>query len=465
MLFDSSRANARLEGQLPPAAPLPAVLQTLGCRWWPFAYLQWCQAHLGDRFTVYPIDMPPLVFLADPEDIHTVLTASPSVLHPGEGAAVIAPLIGKSSFMLCEEDEHMYGRRATIPAFTRAVVHEHRALVDGIIEREVASWPVDRPMELHPRLRELTLTVILQAIFGVREGTLEDLHRHLMRMLGVTASFVLQEPRLRYLPGWRSTWRDFLRERAEVDKLILKRVARRRVLGATGGSLLDRLIAAHNPDGSEMSDRQVRDHLMSMILAGHETTTAELAWAFQLLAHNPGVQERLTEELDAGTGEPYLKATVQETLRHRPAFLFTIPRAVVEPIEIGGWTYRAPAHLLGCTYLMHHDPVLFPDPDCFRPERFLGKVRQSGSWLPWGTGHKRCIGRHFALLEVEAVLRIVLSSRCVRPVGGRLEHAKWRSAILVPHAGARVRLSARRRPGSALVGRSVGSPESALSAG
>ncbi len=192
-----------------------------------------------------------------------------------------------------------------------------------------------------------------------------------------------------------------------------------------------------------MSEEQIRDNLMAMILAGHETTTGELAWAFQLLAHNPEVQRRLAEELDSGTGEDYLTATVHETLRHRPVFLFAIPRAVVKPIEIGGWTYRPPAHLAACTYLMHHNPELYPNPHQFRPERFLDETQQPRTWLPWGGGRKHCLGRHFALLEVQTILRHVLSTRAVGPASRQMERPRWRSAILVPRAGGRVILSGR----------------------
>jgi cytochrome P450 len=182
---------------------------------------------------------------------------------------------------------------------------------------------------------------------------------------------------------------------------------------------------------------------MSMILAGHETTTGELAWAFLLLAHNPAVQDRLIEEIDSDSDEEYLTATVHETMRDKPVFLFAIPREVVKPVEIGGWTYPPPVHLAGCTYLMHHNPELYPNPHEFRPERFVGETQQSRTWLPWGGGRKHCLGRHFALTEVKAVLREVLSTRRVQAAGSRIERPRWRSAILVPHAGGRVVLRRR----------------------
>jgi cytochrome P450 len=442
----ASSLTTRIKGDLPPSGPLPSVLQTLSCRWLPFAYMDRCGARLGERFTVYPLDMVPLVFLSDPMEIHAILTAPPTSLHPGAGATVIAPLIGERSFMLRDEDEHICARRAITPAFHKRMVADHVQMLRDGVEREVASWPVDRVISVHPRIRALTLRVILRAIFGEENVTSQRLHARLLEMLSVTASVVLQEPKIRRVPGWRRTWRRFVKQRAEVDQLIYALIARRRAQAEPQGTdLMGMLLSARCTDGSPMSEQEIRDNLMSMILAGHETTTGELSWAFQLLAHHPDAQERLIEELDEGVGEAYLDATVNETMRHKPVFLFTIPRAVMKPIDIGGWTYRPPAHLAGCTYLMHHNPEFFPDPHEFRPQRFIDEPPQPRTWLPWGGGRKHCLGRHFALLEVKAVIREVLSNKRVQAASTHIERPSWRSAILVPRAGGRVVLRKRRR--------------------
>jgi cytochrome P450 len=444
----------RMKGELPPSGPLPATLQTLASRLLPYTYFEYCHAHLGDRFTIYPLDMPPLVFLTDPGEIRAVLMGDPSDLHPGAGASMIAPVIGERSFMLLEEHEHISGRRAITPAFHQQMVADQSAMLADTVEREIASWPLETVVALDPRIRALTLRVILRAIFGDHDGAIRPLHERLTKMLTVTLSLVLQEPKLRYLPGWQRIWSRFARQRAEVDRLLYGLIARRRAEGdPQRGDLLDMLLSAENADGSPMSDLKIRDNLMSMIVAGHETTTGELAWAFQLLAHNQGVQDRLIEELDGGNGrsgkdgepgEEYLTATVHETLRHKPVFLFSIPRKVVEPVEIGGWTYNPPVHLAACTYLMHHNPDLYPRPHEFRPERFIDEQQQARTWLPWGGGRKHCLGRHFALMEVKAIIREVLRTRRVLPASNRVERPRWRSAILVPHAGGRVILRERR---------------------
>jgi len=445
-IINSCSLLVRLKRELPPSGPLPATLQTLAGWYLPYAYPEYCHAHLGDRFTVYPLHMPPLVFLSDPQDIRAVLTASSTDLHPGAGAHVLAPLIGDHAFMLLEEDAHVYGRKAITPAFHQGVVTDQTEMLNDIVAREIATWPVDTVLAIHPCMRALTLRVILRAIFSDTDAVLGSLHQRLMEMLSVSSSLMLQEPRLRHLPGWRATWRRFARQRREVEALIYDLMNRRRAESRSEPrDLLDMLLCADSADGSPMPDRNLRDNLMSMIVAGHETTTGELTWAFQLLAHHPDVQDRLIEEIDSGESDEYLTATVHETLRHKPVFLFAIPRKVVHPVEIGGWAYHPGVHLAACTYLMHHNPELYPQPHRFCPERFIGQTQHARTWLPWGGGRKHCLGRHFALLEVQSILRELLASKRVLPASDHIERPRWRSAILVPRDGGRVILRERPR--------------------
>ncbi len=440
----TSNVARRLSGGLPPSPRHPAIVQTVGGRRWPYAYLEHCRAVCGDSFTLYPLDMPPMVFLSDAQDIRDVLTGDSRDLHPGAGGHVIAPLIGDRSFMLLEEDEHAWGRRAITPAFHRRMVAEQTATLTGLVEEAVASWPTGALVALHPRIRTLTMSVILRVIFSDRHGReLAGLQASLSRMLAITDSLLLQGPRLRHFPGWRQMWRRFLAERVQVDQRVHQLVDERRAGGGSEqGDLLDMLLAAEQPNGSPMSAVEVRDNLMSMILAGHETTTGELAWACQLLAHNPQVQARLREEIDSG-GEEYLTATVHETMRHRPVFVFTIPRQVAAPVQIGEWSYPPEVQLAACTYLLHHQPDLYPQPHTFRPERFIGAAGQSRTWLPWGGGAKHCLGRHFAMLKVQTVLRHLITSRMLLPASRRIERPRWRSAILVPAHGGQVVLKPR----------------------
>ncbi len=442
-LTNPGSLRARSKRELPPSPPLPKLAQTFACQRWPHAYFEHCRERHGDSFTAYPVGMPPLVFLSNPADIRTVITASPMVLHPGAGATVISPLVGERSFMLQEEGRHMRGRATVMPTFRRKRLQEHTIEINEIVERGVSSWPTDTIFAAHPRLRALTLRVILTSIFEGEEILIDELHRRLLIVFSATASLVLRESWLRYLPGWHATWREFLRQRNLSDELIFSLIKRRRLEGSDRDDLLDRLRKLTNPDGSAVTDQQVRDHLLSVILAGHETTASELAWAMQLLAHNHPIQECLIEQLASDEDTPYLRATVQEVLRDRPVFLFTIPREVVAPIEIGRYTYPPPVQLLGCIYLLHHDPDLYPEPHQFRPERFLQALPSPLTWLPWGGGRKRCPGQHLATLEMETVLRTILGKWTIEPASEQIERARWRSVIVTPSEGSRVILRRR----------------------
>jgi cytochrome P450 len=408
--------------------------------------LEGCQARYGSRFTLRAAGFPPLVFLSDADEIKAMLLASSDVLHPGKGGAMIQPIVGDDSFMLHDEDEHNAGRKAVLPVFHKRAVQEHARLVTIAVRDEVASWPLRLPVALHPYLRVMALKLILRIAFGfprlATDQSLDRLCESLLKMLSVTASPIFPEPLLRRGPG-SVIWDRFLRDRAEVDELIYELIDERDGANPYSPGVLAELLRMHNPDGAPVSRRQMRDNVMSLILAGHETTASQLAWAFQLLAHNPTVLARLTAEIDRDEGEDYLTATVQEILRHRPVFLFTIPRAVVKPLDIGGWTYKPPARLLGCIYLLHHDPRIYPEPNRFRPERFLDSPPSPHLWLPWGGGRRRCPGLHLATLEMKTVLRAVLSNTTVLPADKRIERPRWRSVIVTPHAGARVVLSPR----------------------
>lgn len=423
---------------LPPGLPLPSTVQTLAFWRWPHDYLRACRRRYGPTFTIHATGMEPLVFMSDPWAIKSIVTAPSDVLHPGTGASVIAPLVGEFSFMLAEEQQHLAGRKRINRAFHRQAIAGHAAMVREVAEREIATWPVGEAFRAHPYLRALTLKVILRTLFGCSDERLGALHEALLTMLAVTGSLALQEPQLRRLPGWRAAWAGFLHQRAHVAWLLGELIAD----GSAANGVLAMLLDAHDLDGRPLSARQIRDDLMSLVLAGHETTASELAWALQLLAHNPAVLDMLNDALDHGD-EAYLAATVQETLRHRPVFLFTIPRVVRQTIEIGGWTYGPPAQLLGCIHLMHHDPGLYPEPDRFRPERFLEMPPEPGHWLPWGGGRKRCPGHHLALMEMQTVLRTLLAHRTLHPAAASMEQARWRSVIVTPGRGSRIILNRR----------------------
>jgi hypothetical protein len=436
-----------LPARLPPQAPVSASLQT--ALFWraPFVYLTHCRQRYGSRFTLTTTSHPPLIFLSDPSDIRALVAAPESFLRPGEGGATVSPIVGERSFMLSDGVPHGSGRKVVITAFHLQVVRRHSDMVARAARRALASWPTDEPVAVHDGLRAATLEVILRSLTGRTDGELDGraelLHRRVLQMLTVTQSATLVEPRLRHGPG-EKVWRRFLYHRAQVDDLLTALIADHQQAADSGSDLLRRLASLTDGDEARNAARRLRDNVMSLVLAGHETTAAQLAWAFQLLAHNPAVRDRLIREVDADRTDEYLTATVQEVLRHRCVFVFSIPRAVAKPIEIGDWTYVPPAQLLACIYLLHHDRAVYRDPCEFRPERFLDSPPDPRIWMPWGGGHKRCPGLHLAMLEMKIVLRTVLRERTPHAAARHMERPRWRSVIVAPHAGSQVVLSKRR---------------------
>jgi cytochrome P450 len=433
--------------RLPPQAPISAPLQTALFWCAPFTYLSHCRQRYGSPFTLVATSHPPLIFLSDPPDIRALVAAPENVLRPGEGGAAVSPIVGERSFMLSDGAPHRTGRKTVIAAFHQQVIRRYGDMVACAARRAVASWPIDETVAVHDGLRAMTLEVVLRSITGRLEGDFDErverLHRRILAMLTVTRSATLVEPRLRHGPG-KGIWRQFLHRRAQVDELLTALIADHQQIADAGDDLLGRLASLPSDNDVRNSARRLRDNVMSLVLAGHETTAAQLAWAFQLLAHHPSVRDRLIREVDADRTDEYLTATVQEVLRHRCVFVFSIPRAVVRPVEIGGWTYAPPAQLLGCIYLLHHDPAIYRDPFEFRPERFLDCPPDPRTWMPWGGGRKRCPGLHLAMLEMKVVLRTVLRERTPCAATRRMERPRWRSVIVAPHAGSRVVLSGRR---------------------
>jgi cytochrome P450 len=418
-------------------------MQTVG--WWtrPHAYLERCRARYGRRFTIRLLAAPPFVMLSDPEDLRELFTAPPDVLHPGEGARILEPVVGLNSVILLDESDHLEQRKLMLPAFHGERMQRLSGLVTEVVEREVAGWPRGEQVELHPRLQSLTLEIILRAVFGLDPGPrLEALRARLTAILDFGTSPLSMLPPLQRLFQGRGPYRGFARHVAEADELIFQLIEERRAGDGERDDILAMLLEARHEDGSPMSRQELRDELMTLLVAGHETTASELAWAFERLAREPEVLERLRAEIDSGD-EAYLVATVQETLRRRPVLPNAAPRLVKRPVEVGGWTYPPGVCLVANAYLVHHDPEIYPDPYAFRPERFLAEGPGTYTWIPFGGGRRRCLGASFAMLEMTVALRAVLAGSELRPGSGGLELTRRRAITVSPRQGARTVLGAR----------------------
>jgi hypothetical protein len=428
---------------LPPGPRVPAALQLLAAWKRPAGSLERLRRRYGKRITVKLPFQPPFVILSDPDEIRELFTASPEAIHPGEGARVLEPTVGSNSVILLDEAPHMEQRKLLLPAFHGERMQAIAGLMTELAEREVDTWPRQAPVKLHPRLQRLTLEIILRAVFGLEQGQrLDDLRDVLTEILAFAGNPLSVLPALtphlrRIVPSLRRQHR--LDGRA--DQLIFELVEERRAAASSDGhgdDVLAMLLAARHDDDSPMTDQEIRDELMTALVAGHETTASQLAWAFEQLSREPGVTSRLVEELDAGDGDEYLTATIHEIMRLRPVLPNAEPRLVKDPIEIGGVRYPPGVALLASAFLVHRDPEIYPDPLAFRPERFLGTKPGTYSWIPFGGGRRRCLGASFSLQEMKVVIGVVLSRCELSPALTRPEQTGRRSITFSPGGGATV---------------------------
>jgi hypothetical protein len=424
---------------------MPAALQTLGTWTRPTAFLERARRRYGSPFTVRLIGQPPMVIISDPEEIKQVFQAPPDVLHPGEGARILEPLLGPHSVIVLDEGPHLEQRKLMLPAFHGERMQRLAGLMEELAERELESWPREQVSTLHPRLQRLTLEIILRAVFGLERGARLDALRDLLtQILTFTESpLSLLPPLPRALSHFGAPAR-LERLRVQVDELIFALIEERRH-DAAGDDVLALLLAAKHDDGSPMSDEELRDELMTALVAGHETTASQLAWAFERLARERDVVARLQQELDGGEDESYLSATINEIMRLQPVLPNAEPRLVKQRVQIGGVTYEPGVALFANAYLVHHDPEIYPEPYAFRPERFLDSAPGTYTWIPFGGGRRRCLGASFALLEMKIVLRAVLRRCELEPATGRREATRRRSITISPAEGCRVILRDRAR--------------------
>ena len=329
-----------LRSQLPPGPRVPAAVQLLAFWKRPASSLERQRRRYGKRFTVQVPFQPPFVMLSDPAELKEVFTAPPEVLHPGEGARVLEPVIGRNSVILLDEGPHLEQRKLMLPAFHGERMQRLYGLMTELTERELDSWPTEEPVALHPRLQRLTLEIILRAVFGLEQGQrLEELRDALTKVLAFSESPLSVLPALRRSPA-SGPMRDYEQLARRADELIFEQIEERRAAAQSDrDDVLAMLLQARHEDDSPMSAQELRDELMTALVAGHETTASQLAWAFERLAREPAARSRLAAEIDAGEGDEYLTATIHEILRLKPVLPNAEPRLVKQPVTIGGFRY------------------------------------------------------------------------------------------------------------------------------
>jgi cytochrome P450 family 135 len=430
----------------PPGPSEPPAIQT--ARWLlrPISFMESCRRRHGETFSVRFLGFErPLVMLSDPEAIRALYTAHEHGLPPGRSVALL-PVMGPGSVLLLEGQEHLARRKLMLPPFHGERMRSYEATVREVTERELDSWSDGSAFAIHPRMQAITLEVILKAVFGVTDPARDArLHERLPSLLGDTASPALQFRVLLSRRLGRGDPLAGLRELlVEVDELLLAEIAERRSGPAAieREDILSLLVAARFEDGSEMSDREVRDQLVTLLLAGHETTATALAWTFDLLLRNPATLARLTDEVDAGDEDVYLRAVIAESLRLRPVVPLA-GRRLVSDLNVDGLSLPAGTDVTPAIWLTHTRPDLYPEPYAFRPERFLegegGHPINKYGWVPFGGGIRRCLGAAFAEMEMRVVLETVLRRRMLSPASGRAERVTRRNVTFSPRNGTLVR--------------------------
>ncbi|HEX6117554.1 MAG TPA: cytochrome P450 [Solirubrobacterales bacterium] len=445
-------ANAAATHPLPARAPadlpgsrLPGIVQGFRYARDPLGFYADLQRRYGNVFQVSFPYFKRIVYVADPEIVKRVFTADPEQFRAGEAnATVLEPAVGPSSVLTLDGAEHLRQRKVLLPPFHGERVKRYGETIRDATERDIATWPAGRPFSMRPHTQAITLAVILRAVFGIHGGERSRRAARLVSDFAHRADLVTQIPALRRDLGRWSPWARFVRARADLDALIYEEIADRRAAGDAGerDDVLSLLLAAEHDDGEPMSDRELRDELVTVIGAGHETTATALAWAFERLLRTPRVLRRLRESVAAGEDE-YLDATVKETLRARPVIV-DVARKLAAPAEVGGYELPAGTFVLPAIAAMHYREDLFPEPHEFRPERFIDGKADTYAWIPFGGGVRRCVGAAFAQYEMRVILRTILERAELRAPDPEPERVRLRNITLAPGRGTRVELVARR---------------------
>lgn len=431
---------------LPPGPSLPPGIQTA---WWlarPISFMRFCRNRFGDTFSVRFIGFEkPMVIVSDPDTVRALYSEREHGLPPGRSAALL-PVVGPDSLLLVEGESHLARRRIMSPPFHGERMRSYESVMREVAESEVDSWATGQTLALHPRMQAVTLEVILQAVFGVRDLDRSDqLRSGLRKMLDDNASAGLQ---LRVLLSGRLERGDPLADlrvlKDEIDRVLFAEIQERRGAGDLDEreDILSMLMQARMEDGSAMSDRELRDQLITLLLAGHETTATALAWTFDLLLHNPATLARLTAEIRDDGEEEYLRAVIAEALRLRPVIPLA-GRRLRRDLTVGPWQLDAGTDVTPSIWLTHTNPAVYPSPMAFQPERFLQNAPSTYGWIPFGGGIRRCLGAAFAELEMRIVLRTVLSRCELQALSEQPEPIARRNVTLTPKHGTRIRVLAK----------------------
>jgi cytochrome P450 len=438
-------------GDLPPGPRWPGLLQSIGLLRFRHRFIPALHRRYGEVFSIRILpEGRHLVVFHRPEHVKEIFAGDPEVFHAGKGNAILGPVMGEHSLLLVDGSQHKRARKMLMPAFNGHALRGYREMVTRLARAEVERWPQGEAFASLERMNALTLEVILQVVFGVtEEARLARLRPLVNKTVDIPPLVFLGWgfPRLQKFGPWRRT----IENQVALDRVIFDEIAERRRVGdlAERSDVLSRLLQVRDDSGEGLSDEELRDQLVTLLLAGHETTATALAWTLHELGKDHAQREKARAAAIAGDDD-HLEAVLKESMRLHPVIPMVV-RHLMAPATVGGIELPAGANVAASIILAHESEASHPDHTRFRPERFTDGEVAVNTWIPFGGGVRRCIGAGFSLMEGVAVLREVLRSHEVTVPDGATEVPKVRNITSVPRHGARITVTRLREPAAGTV--------------
>ena len=394
------------------------------------------------------LNTPPIAFFSDPAAIKQIFTASPEHALAGRANVVLKPILGENSVLLLDGARHKRERKLLMPPFHGERMRLYSDIMREIADRSIDTWPIEQPFPIHERMQAITLDIILRTVFGVDEGSLLQKLRSLLieflRLVGSSPLLLIRWLQINLGP--LTSWQRVGKLSREIDTVLYEQIAQRKAAAQNGRTdIMAMLVEARDEDGRPMSDQELRDEMITMLLAGHETTATSLSWVVHRLLQNPAVLEKVRAERQRVIGDgpiqaehvselEYLDATIKETARLNP-IVPAVVRYLEQPTQIGAYEIPTDCVAAPCIYLTHRRPELWPEPETFNPDRFVGKRVDPYTFFPFGGGVRHCLGAAFATYEMKIVLAQILSRVSLRPVPGHTVRVVRRSIMFAPSEG------------------------------
>ncbi|MDB9311146.1 cytochrome P450 [Aphanizomenon sp. CS-733/32] len=451
--------------QLPPGPKVSATIQMLNWVFRPMSYLTECAKNYGDIFALkLQNDLPPLLLVHSPEAIQQILTNDHKELEaPGDLNSIFEYLLGKNSVISLSGKEHQRQRQLIMPPFHGERMRSYAELIENITTNTITKQAKNQPFNIRNVSQEITLQVMMEAVFGIYEGEQAEKLRHLLCEIIEQSSSpwrvaFLYFPKLKEMVGISELWKQQMKKQEEADQLIYQEIRERREnFDPQRTDILTLLMSSRDEEGQPMTDEELRDELMTLLFAGHETTATAISWAFYWIHKLPEVREKLLVELDS-LGEnpdsntifklPYLTAVCNETLRIYPIAMLTFPRKVKTPISLDGYQLEPGTVIMGSIYLTHRREDIYPQPEKFNPERFLEKQFSPYEFLPFGGGARRCIGLAFAQMEMKLILAKVMKTWSVKLIDTHEVKPQRRGLVTGPNSPINLEIQNLRQPTS-----------------